>query len=348
MQQTYAPPPQTLLKILMVIGAIWGILNARTILFPVIVSVVLTFIMHPLVEFFVRIRCYPLKRTFSRTTAILLSFLVAIGVIILLLMFVLLPFAHEFERFAVNLPGYMKQTQELIFQLQQSFRQLELPESVQNLIREGMSDAADFSVDMGRRFLAGTIGFASRIIDLVVVPVLTFYFLKDWLSIRETFVNLAPAPQRARVRLIIEDIGTVISGYIRGQVTVSAVIGVLVFVGMYFFGLNYALTIGLIAALTEFVPIIGPIIGSIPALLIAVLVSPMLALKVAAFYVVVHQLENHIIVPKIMGHSIDLHPVSVILAFLVGAQLFGLAGMILAVPVAAMLKVLFNHVWEYR
>lgn len=346
MQQLYTQ--QTLIKIIIVIGAIWGLLHARTILFPVIVAVVLTFILNPLVDYFVQQRCYPLKRTFSRTTAVLLTFLVAAGVLTMLLTFVLLPFAHEFERFTGSLPNYIKQTQELIFQLQQTFRQLELPPSVQELVRQGMSDAAGFSVDMGRRFLTGTIGLASRIIDLVVVPVLTFYFLKDWMIIREAFVKLASAGQRAKVRRIIEDVGTVISGYIRGQVAVSAIIGVLVFLGMYFFDMNYALTIGLIAALTEFVPIIGPIIGAIPGLLIALLASPVLAAKVAVFYVIVHQLENHIIVPKVMGRSIDLHPVTVILAFLIGAQLFGLAGMILAVPVAAIIKVLFNHIWVHN
>lgn len=346
MQQLYAP--QTIIKILIILGALWGILHARTILFPVIVAVILTFILNPLVEYFVRKGCYPLKKKISRTTAVLLTFLVAAGVIALLLTFIILPFAHEFERFVSSLPNYMKQTQELILQLQQSARQLELPASAQNLINEGMSDAAGFSVDVGRRFLAGTIGVASRIIDLVVVPVLTFYFLKDWLIIREAFVNLASPGQRARVRRIIEDIGTVISGYIRGQVAVSAIIGLLVFLGMYFFEINYALTIGLIAALTEFVPIIGPIIGAIPALLIALLVSPATAAKVALFYIFVHQLENHIIMPKVMGRSIDLHPVTVILAFLVGAQLFGLAGMILAVPVAAILKVLFYHLWQHN
>lgn len=346
MQQAYAP--QTAVKILVAIGAIWGILNAKTILFPVIVAIVLTFILHPLVEFFVRMRCYPLKRTLSRTAAIFLTFLVSAGVFALLITFVLLPFGREFEKFAVNLPSYMKQTQELVFALQQSVKQLELPESMQNLLRGGMNEAAGYSVDLGRRFLSGTIGFASRLVDLVVVPVLTFYFLKDWMLIRDAFVKLASPGQRARIQRIIEDVGLVISGYIRGQIAVSAIIGVLVFVGMYAFGMNYALTIGLIAALTEFVPIIGPIIGSIPALLVAVLVSPLLAVKVLVFYIVVHQLENHIIVPKIMGRSIDLHPVTVILAFLIGAQLFGLVGMILAVPVAAILKVLFYHVWDNK
>jgi predicted PurR-regulated permease PerM len=337
---------QTVIKVLFVIAAVWALLNAKTVLFPIILSIVLAFILHPLVEFFIRCRCYPLKATVPRGVAVLLAFAVAFTVLVLLVAFVLIPFAHEFERFAGNLPDYMGQVQNLVFQLQQSASEVELPGSVRVLMDEGMSNAAGYSVELGRRFLAGTIGIASRVIDLVVVPVLTFYFLKDWLSIRDTFINLVPAAQRPKVRQIIVEIGTVISGYIRGQVTVSTIIGLLVFIGMYIFDLNFALTIGLIAALTEFVPIIGPIIGAIPALLIALLTSPLLAVKVVIFYIFIHQLENHIIVPKVMGHSIDLHPVTVILAFLIGAQLFGLAGMILAVPVAAILKVIFYHVWK--
>jgi len=336
---------QTVFKALIMVAVLWGLLNAKTILFPLIVAVVLSFILNPWVEYLGRCRLYPLKTPIPRTIAVILTFVVAAGVLTLLLAFVLLPFAHEFEKFVVNLPEYMSQAGNLIYQLQQKVSRAEVPDTVRSLIDEGMANAAGYSVVMGRRFLAGTIGIASRIIDLVVVPVLTFYFLKDWMQIRETFIDLVPLDRRPKVRQIINDIGLVISGYIRGQVTVSAIMGLLVFAGMYFFDVNYALTIGLIAALTEFVPIIGPILGSIPALLISILASPALAAKVAIFYVGIHQLENHIIVPKVMGSSIDLHPVTVIIAFLVGAQLFGLAGMILAVPVAAIMKVVFYHIW---
>lgn len=337
---------QAVIKSIFVLAAIWVLLNANAILFPLIVSIVLTFILNPLVEYFMRCRCYPLRITVPRTVAVLLTFAVAASVIILVISFILLPFAHEFERFAGNFPRYMRQVQNLVFQLQQSASEAELPATVRAVLDEGMANAAGYSLELGRRFLAGTIGVASSVINLIVVPVLTFYFLKDWMSFCDAFVNLAPAGQRLKVRQITVEIGTVISGYIRGQVTVSAIIGLMVFIGMYFFNIDNALTIGLIAALTEFIPIIGPVLGAIPALLIALLTSPVLAVKVAIFYTVVQQLENHIIVPKVMGQNIDLHPVSVILAFLIGAQLFGLAGMILAVPVAAILKIIFYHLWK--
>jgi predicted PurR-regulated permease PerM len=101
----------------------------------------------------------------------------------------------------------------------------------------------------------------------------------------------------------------------------------------------------LLAALTETIPIIGPIIGAVPAILLAYLVSPALALKVLIFFLVIHQLENHIIVPKIMGHNIALHPVVIIISLLIGGQLMGIIGMMLAVPIAAILKVVLKHLW---
>ena len=332
---------QTILKSIFVLFGIWVLLNANEVLFPLIVSIVLTFILNPLVDYFGR-------RRISRTLAVLLAFGVASIVLIFLISFILLPFAQEFERFSESLPKYVTQAQNLIFQLQQSTGEIELPPAVKVVVDGGIANATSYSTELGRRFLAGILDIASHIVNLVVVPILTFYFLKDWVVIRETFIDIVPVAQRSQIRQIIVEIGTVISGYIRGQIMVSVIVGILVFVGMYSFKISNALTIGLIAALTEFIPIIGPIIGAIPALLFALLTSPLLALKVTLFYIIVQQVENHIIVPKIMGHNIDLHPVSVILAFLFGAQLFGLAGMILAVPITAILKIIFHHVWYSR
>jgi predicted PurR-regulated permease PerM len=111
---------------------------------------------------------------------------------------------------------------------------------------------------------------------------------------------------------------------------------------------DYPLVLGLIAALTEAIPVVGPIIGAIPALLLAFLGSPTLALKVLAFYIVIHQLENNVLVPSIMKHTLELHPVAVIISLLIGAHLSGVIGMIVAVPVAAILKVLYKHLWHYQ
>jgi len=136
-----------------------------------------------------------------------------------------------------------------------------------------------------------------------------------------------------------------VSAYIRGQAIISIIIGFIVFSGMYLSGVGYPLVLGLLAACTETIPIVGPIVGSIPAIMLAYLVSPSLSFKVILFYIIVHQLENHIIVPNIMGHTINLHPVVVIISLLIGYQLLGIAGMMVAVPVTALLRVLIKNLW---
>lgn len=142
------------------------------------------------------------------------------------------------------------------------------------------------------------------------------------------------------------EMAVVVSNYIRGQVLISIIMGLMVFCGMYFLQVDYPLVLGLLSTLTETIPILGPIVGAIPAIVLAYLVSPVLATKVAVFYIILHQLENHIIVPNVMGHTIDLHPTLVIISLLIGGHLYGIAGMILAVPVAAILKVLLRHLWN--
>ena len=151
---------------------------------------------------------------------------------------------------------------------------------------------------------------------------------------------------RERTRNVIEEMALVISGYIRGQVLISIVIGVIVFCGMYLLEIDYPLVLGLLAACTETIPIIGPIVGSVPAIMLAYLVAPALACKVIVFYIIVHQLENHIVVPNIMGHTIALHPVVVIISLLIGGQLLGIIGMMMAVPATAILRVIVRQLWN--
>ncbi|MPN43908.1 putative transport protein [bioreactor metagenome] len=169
--------------------------------------------------------------------------------------------------------------------------------------------------------------------------------MKDWQVLKEGFISIFSFNNRSRVSTIIDEVAVVISGYIRGQFWISVVIGLTVFCGMYFLKVDYPLVLGLLATLTETIPIVGPIVGAIPAILLAFLTSPALAVKVLLFFIIVHQIENHIIVPNVMGQTIDLHPATVIIVLLIGGQLYGIIGMMLAVPVAALLKVIVRHLW---
>lgn len=333
-------------KGLLLLSASYILLTVTSIYLPIIVSIILAFILNPLVNYFSRLRFWPTSFEIGRGIAVLLAFLCTTLLLLIMGTFVLLPFMHEFDKFIIDLPALILRIQDIGINIEQRASLLEMPININTLIQQTVANAASFSADLARRILQAIFGFASSIVQLVVVPVLTYYFLKDWLILKEKLIVMFSVDSRSRVRKVIEEMGIVMSGYLRGQVLISIVIGVIVFCGMYLLEIDYPLVLGLLAACTETIPIIGPIVGSIPAIMLAYLVSPALAIKVVIFYIIVHQIENHIVVPNIMGHTIDLHPVVVIISLLIGGQLLGIFGMMMAVPAAALLKVMIKQIWH--
>jgi sporulation integral membrane protein YtvI len=335
------------LKIVVVLAAFYLLSKVTPIYLPIILAIVFAFIINPLVNYLVRLRVGR-RSLVPHGLAVALSIVVAIGVLAAMVSFIFSPFVSEFNRLIVNLPGLIQKIQALTGRLEEQASSINLPANIRLMIDQVLSSAASYAVTLGRRALGATVGFASQVVELVVVPVLTYYFLKDWRELKQSALEALPSDWRDKGRAIVEEMGATVSGYIHGQAVVSVVMGFLAFSGMYFLGVDYPLVFGLLTALTETIPIIGPIIGAAPAVFLAYLAAPELAVKVVIFFLVIHQLENHIIVPKIMGRSIDLHPVTVIISLLIGGQLMGVVGMIMAVPVAALLKVLYRHLWHYE
>ena len=318
--------------------------EVSAIFLPVVLAVVLAFVLYPLV---LRLERLPLgsRRIFMpRFVAILASFFILGFVGFFLGSFLLVPLFNELNKFLVSLPELAEKFRLLTAFLNEE-NNIQLPSSVQGLIDQALSGAAAFSIDLLKRVVRSSILFATGLIEFVVVPVLTFYFLKDWRLLADNFIRYFPDASHARVNATLFEIGRVVSSYIRGQVIVSLIIGGLVTVGIYVIGVDYPLVLGVLAMLTEAIPVVGPIVGAVPAIFLAYLLSPVLAVKVTVFYLIIHQLENHIIVPTVMGESINLHPVSIIISLLIGAQLLGILGMIFAVPVAAIINVLLEQFW---
>ncbi len=331
------------LKIIALLAILYFISLVTPIYLPITLAIIASFILNPIVNFFSSIPLWPFKTLLPRGLAVLLSFICAGLLLSIMGAFVFLPFIREFDKFINNLPELVFRIKYIAMAIQERANTVEMPGNIQNIAEQALSSAASFSVDLARRIINAGFGFASKVVELIVVPVLTYYFLKDWQSLRDDIIAVFPVKSQMKVRTIIHEMAIVISNYIRGQVLVSIVIGLMVFAGMYLLGVDYPLVLGLLAAITETIPIIGPIIGSVPAILLAYLVEPSLAIKVTVFYLIVHQIENHIVVPNIMGHNIDLHPVVIIISLLVGGQLLGVLGMMLAVPMAALLKVLARN-----
>ncbi|WP_093794676.1 AI-2E family transporter [Sporomusa acidovorans] len=337
--------PAVLIKIVILVLALYMLSQITPIYLPIIAAVIVAFVLNPFVNAIVDIPLGARRHHLPRGIAILLVFLLAGLLLTLVTTFVLLPFINEFNKFVVDLPRLIIKIRDLTLLIEQQANLAQVPDNVRQLIVNGLGEAASYAVSLTRNALNTVLAFATQIVELVIVPVLAYYFLKDWKNLKDEFIALFPPTLEVKVVNVIEEMAIVVSNYIRGQVLISVIMGLLVFSGMYFLRVDYPLVLGLLATLTETIPIIGPIIGAIPALMLAYLVSPILATKVAAFYIIIHQIENHIVVPNIMGHTIDLHPTLIIISLLIGGQLYGIPGMILAVPVAALLKVLLRHLW---
>jgi len=183
------------------------------------------------------------------------------------------------------------------------------------------------------------------IVELLLIPVLAFYFLSDGPSIRHEARVLFPQKYRAPLARMGDQLDHIFDGYVRGQVLMCLIAWVLVTLTLLVLGVPHAMTLGFIAGLTRGIPVIGPLLGGIPLLLACLFYTQSVqttGLLLLAF-TLMHFLESKVLLPKIVGHHVDLHPVTVILALLVGLEFFGILGVFLAVPIAAMMKVLLSQ-----
>ena len=181
----------------------------------------------------------------------------------------------------------------------------------------------------------------SFIVELILVPVLVFYFLTDGPAIRGEARLLCPPSWRLRSREMLAHLDRVLDGYIRGQVWMCIIAWVLVTIGLLILRVPYAFTLGMVAGLTRAVPVIGPLLGGIPLAMVCLISTKSIETTgiLLAGFTLMHFLESKVLLPKIVGHEVDLHPVSVIVSLLIGMEFFGFLGVFLAVPIAAVLKI---------
>ena len=193
-------------------------------------------------------------------------------------------------------------------------------------------------------------GVANVLVGLVVTLVLSIYFLAGGPRIGQWLRTETPLGQRHRITFFLDTVNRVVGGYIRGQVTLAALIGVLVGFGMYFlFHLPFAVLLGILAFVLEFIPFLGVIVSGVACVLVALTQGVLLAVLVLGYFVVVHVIEGDVVGPRIVGKAVGIHPAVSLIALIAGAELFGLWGALFAAPVAGLVQSLIETFWtEYR
>ena len=305
----------------------------RGVLLLIYVSGLLAIGFSPIIRLIERQKVLPIGTArFPRWLAILILYLVIIGTVVLIGVLVIPPVIHQGQQLWSALPGMFDRAQEYLIARGWLHERLTLREAVQRAPVGNSGDALTTAFGA----VAGVIG---GLFGLITILILTFYLLVDAESLRAMMLQLFPADRRKRVDMASRDITVKVSAWLGGQLVLGAIIGGSSAVGLWLLGVPYFYVLAVISGVGELIPVVGPILASIPAIAIAATVSVQKVLLVIVFFVVQQQVENHLLVPKIMSRQVGVSPATVIVALLIGAKLHGIAGAILAVPTAAILSV---------
>lgn len=242
------------------------------------------------------------------------------------------------------LPEYIGRIKAIAEQINSYYQHLQLPEEIQEVFSDWFGNAKTAAGDFLQRFLNGIIPVLSSSFVWFLVPIISFYLLKDKEILQKFFWQLLPLRHKNEEKAFLGELHQVAMNFLQGSLLVGSIVGLLTAIGLWLAGIDFALIFGLIAGICNIIPYFGPIIGAVPAVVFAFFQAPGKALLAVVVMVIVQQVESHFITPKIMGDKLGLHPVVVMFALLAGGKLIGFWGLILAVPLAGMLKIIFKFI----
>ena len=323
---------------LVAIFALSGVLSS------LVIGLVLAYVLDPFVDFFE-------EKGVRRTLGIALIFTIILGALVAFFMVVGPVIGEQVTQFTRKLPGYAEQLKETAIPFVRDYME-EHPEQV-TAVRDRLQDVGMQMLGPVINFLknlfSGAINIVLGILDLILIPVMAFYLLKDIDRLTAAMGDMIPPAYRDQVLDVFREIDTVLKDFLKGQGTVSIILAILYTIGLTICGVPLGIVIGIVAGLANIIPYLGVAIGLAPALLLSWLdaQSVPLLIGVVATFAVAQALEGSVISPKIVGDKVGLHPVTVIVAILLGGHFFGFVGILAAVPVAAVVNVLTRRAYSW-
>lgn len=264
--------------------------------------------------------------------------------------FVIPAIVTQLQQFTQEFPSYYRMAEQWWNGLQGQAETVVLPVWVHNGVSDAVATISSNLTSWASTAAGGVLSAgqsaATLLIDFVLAFVIGFWALKDLPKVRVELMALIGEHRRGEADMILETVLRVLGGYVRGQLMISAVTGVLVWIGLAIVGVPYALVLGLSTGILNVVPYLGPFVGALIAGIVGLFVSPMTGLLAVVVILAAQQLTDVFVTPRVMSSQVDLHPLLVIFSLLLGGTLFGFWGLILAIPIAAIGKGLFVYYYE--
>jgi len=316
---------------------LWSAYLVRSVLLLLYVSGLFAIGFSPIVRLIERQKLLPVIGTrFPRWLAILVLYLVIIGALVGVGMLVFPPLVEQSQQLWAVKDEMFERAQQFLRERGLLTRHFTFREAVERAPGAGGGEAVT-------TVLGAVVGVVGGIFGFLTILIVTFYILVEADRLRDTMLHLFPRAERPRVAAASREIVSKVSAWLGGQLMLAAVIGVTSAVGLWLMGIPFFYVLALISAIGEMIPIVGPILAAIPAIAVAATVSFEKVILVVIFFVIQQQLENHVLVPKVMSRQVGVSAVTVIVALLIGGKLLGIPGAILAVPTAAILQVIYNQ-----
>lgn len=347
-----------LVRITLIVGSAYFLWRVKSVLVTVILAVVLSYVLLPAVEFLCRSHFLPFKKKTKRLIASILVFAAFFTVTGVATKVLFKPFKDEAGNVFANSEKYYKQATD-VYNNARDWYVANVPPDLQRFLDKqdllGVLSRQAFKANESganepvSNPIKDTAKWFGSIVEILLIPVLAFYFVLDSRWLKREFIALLP-PRRTRDAMkMMRDASGILQSYVIGQLILCIVAGVVTWLVLHFLGMKYALVLAVLAGITRAIPVIGPIVSGIPICILGALQSTTLGMSLLIFVIILHFAESKFLMPILIGDRMKLHPAVVLIALLIGAEFFGLLGMFLSAPIAAMVReLLYRYVVRPR
>lgn len=311
---------------------------------PIVLAGVFYYLMNPAVD-------YLEKKGLKRIYSIFLLFLLVIGLITWGVVVIVPKIREQTASFIDNFPNYLDVIDQKANEI--------LNDPIFGTFKDQFDSYGDkittWLTDFIRNVSSSTISslgkivgaVASTLVAIFTMPFILFYLLKDGRNLAPYFVKFLPNKIRKPTLKVLKEMNEQVSSYIRGQLTVAFAVAIMFIIGFSIIGLDYSVTLGVVAGFLNLIPYLGSFLAMVPAIFLGIVAGPVMLVKVLVVFVIEQTIEGRLISPLVLGNELSVHPVTILLVLLTSGKLFGVVGVILGIPVYAAAKVLITHLFEW-
>ncbi|TYQ15995.1 UNVERIFIED_CONTAM: putative PurR-regulated permease PerM [Acetivibrio alkalicellulosi] len=307
---------------------------------PLLMAIIIAYLLKPLV---IRLE----RKKIPRKWAILLIYLITVASFVGLVIFIVPHFINNTKELMNTLPDITMEYRNYFNNIVSTIRTSKWPDDIKDYIFKEIEKNTDIAENMVmetlKKTLLGIGKLATAAFDLLIAMIIAYYLIKDSNSFSKGAITLIPRQWRNGVIGCFREINGLLSNFIQGQIVTALIVGTMITISLFVIGVKYPLILGMLSGILNIIPYFGPVIGAIPAVAIALIESPTKAFWTIIVVVIIQQIDNAYISPKIIEGRLGLHPVTTILSVLVAGEFFGIVGMLVAVPVVAIIKVIIKR-----